>query len=413
MNRKYIGIHLKDKKQLTENKKIENFIPKRVKISLKQHIGTKAFPIVKEGEEILCGQVIAIENFSPNIHSSISGKIEKITEGFIEIKNDYEENKVENKKIKIDTINKFINLLKEYGIVGMGGAMFPTYKKFNIPNGKKIENLVINAAECEPYLNADNRVIIEKYNSIIKILEFIKKLFNIKHIIIGIEKNRHEAIKILENSNKKKLYKIKKLKTIYPQGAEKQLIQSIFNKEIKTLPIDENIVVLNISTCYAIYNAIFNNKPLTKRVVTISGEAIKEPKNLLVPIGTDIKELLEYCKINESKVYKKFLGGPMMGVEIDKNSTIIKGTNGVIAISKKEANIYPEKECISCGRCVDVCPMNLIPLKYVEYYRRNQLGKMNEYELNKCIKCGCCQYICPVNQPLMKAIWTGVNYKNN
>ncbi|MDN5304448.1 MAG: H+/Na+-translocating ferredoxin:NAD+ oxidoreductase subunit [Fusobacteriaceae bacterium] len=411
MNKKYIGVHPKNKKYLTENKKIENFTPKRVKISLKQHIGPKCSPIVKEGENVLYGQVIATGDFPPNIHATVSGKIEKITEEFIEIKNDYRETKFEYEKIEINTPEKFINILKEYGIVGMGGAMFPTYKKFDIPEDKQIENLVINAAECEPYLNADNRVIIEKYNLIIKILEFIKNLFNIKNIVIGIEKDKHDAIKILEKSNKNKLYKIKKLKTIYPQGAEKQLIQNIFNKEIKNLPIDENIVVINVSTCYAIYNVIFNNKPLTKRAVTISGEAIKEPKNLLVPIGTEVKELFEYCKLDNEKEYKKFLGGPMMGVEIDENSTILKGTNGVIAITEKEVNPYSEKECISCGRCVDVCPMRLIPLKYVEYYRRNQLEKMKNYEINKCIKCGCCQYICPVNQPLMKAIWAGVNYK--
>lgn len=408
------GLHIKDYKSLAKDKHIENMpLPAKVRIPVSQHFGKPALPIVKVSDMVYTGQLIAESqgDFSANIHASISGKITAIdkfphpTGGellAIEIENDGTDT------FKSDIlVDDPIDIIKEAGIVGMGGAMFPTHIKLNPPQDKKIEALIVNGVECEPYITSDYRVMIEAPDQILKGLSILMKITGIEKAYIGIEANKPDAIelfrsKISGNPN----IKVVPLKTKYPQGGEKQLIKAILNKEIPSgkLPFDVGAVVLNIFTVFAIYEAIELKKPLYERVVTVTGSCVKNTANLKVRIGTSFRDVLEYCGLS-SIPSKVIMGGPMMGLaQYTMDVPVIKGTNGILAMSSKETLVKPAEVCLRCGKCVVKCPMGLDPGTLATLIEKSRIEEAIAKGAKDCVECGLCAYLCPSNRNIVQLI---------
>lgn len=420
------GIHPPEKKDITEHLKIEDFpSPQYLYIPLLQHIGTVCEPIVNVGQRVLKGQKIAESSgkLSVPIHSSVSGVVKNIEilpftlrgkVNTIVIENDFLQEEVEKEELinyKEKTKEELLYLVKERGLVGLGGALFPTYVKLNPPSDKKIEYLLINASECEPYLNSDNRLVIENSREIVEGIRIALYILGIREATIGIEDNKKEAIESLKIVLKDDLnIKLAILPTKYPQGGEKQLVKAIYNKVIPSgkLPIDIGFVVLNVTSAFWLYNSIIKGKALTEEIVTVSGGAIGLPKNFRVPIGTKIKEILDKVELKKDQVEKLLTGGPMMGIsQYTDEVPVIKGTSGILALTKEETNPYKSKSCISCGKCVEVCPMGLSPLMYAKFAEFEKWEEFKNYNIFDCIECGSCQYICPAKRPLTEGIRVG------
>ncbi len=418
------GIHPPENKSSTEHLAIENFkSSKLLYIPLLQHIGSVCEPLVKIGDRVLKGQKIAESTgtVSVPVHSPASGKVVKIDilpftlrgkVNTVVIENDFQEESVEFQKLndyKSKSKEELLNKMKDLGVVGLGGALFPTHIKLNPPKDKKIEILIINASECEPYLNSDNRISIEKSNEIMKGIEIAMHILDVNKAYIGIEDNKKEAIESLKKSLNNNI-ELAVLETKYPQGGEKQLIKAICNKNIPSgkLPMDVGVVVINVTTAYWIFNSIINGLPITEEVVTVSGGAIVTPKNYRVLIGTPIKEIIESTGINREIMDKLITGGPMMGIaQHTEDVPVIKGTSGILALTKEETNPYKSKACISCGKCVDACPMGLSPLMYAKFAQFEKWEEFREYNLLECIECGSCQFVCPSKRPLTEGIRIG------
>lgn len=419
------GVHPPENKLQTENLPVEELkAPKMVYIPLLQHIGAPLEPVVKVGEKVLKGQKIADSQgfMTSPIHSSVSGTVKKIEEHVfplmgrmqtIFIENDEQDSWAELTKIddwESATKEELLAIIREKGIVGIGGASFPTHIKLNPPADAKIDTLVLNGAECEPYLNSDNRLMLEEPEKIIAGIEIIKHILGIDRAVVGIEENKPEAIESMKKAVGDTGIVIMPLKTKYPQGGEKQLIKAVLDREVPSgsLPSSVGVVVQNTGTAAAIYDAVVNGIPLIEKIVTVSGLAIKNPKNVRVAIGTPFSHLLEHCGVNREEIDKLVMGGPMMGMaQFSEEAPVIKGTSGLLALTKKETNPYKAKPCISCGKCVDVCPMKLLPLMYPRIASSEQWEGMKEYNLMDCIECGSCAFICPSNRPLTEAIKLG------
>jgi len=306
------------------------------------------------------------------------------------------------------TSQQIIDIIKEAGIAGLGGAAFPTHVKLSPPPDKKIEIVIINGAECEPYLTCDHRVMIEKTDEVIYGARAIMKALNASKCVIGIESNKPDAIAaMLKAVSDYPNMDVIALKTKYPQGAEKQLIKAITGKEVPSggLPADVGVVVDNVSTAAAIASAIKTGMPLIERVITVTGKGIKEPSNLMVRIGTPFHDIINQCGGFVGKPGKVIMGGPMMGIaQYTLDVPVIKGTSGILILTEQEAQ-QPEPEvCIRCARCVDVCPMNLLPLYISRYSLANMFDKAEEYNAMDCIECGCCSFECPAKRPLVESI---------
>ena len=420
------GVHPPTRKDITENYKIEEFPnAKIIYVSLLQHIGVMTESLVTKGDSVKKGQKIAESKafLSAPIHSPVSGKIIGIENhvfpvngkvGTIIIENDFKEieevhEKMENylEKTKDEVLTK----IRDMGVVGQGGAAFPTHVKLNPPADTKIDTLIINGAECEPYLNSDNRVMIESAKEAVEGIKIMMHILKVQKCIIGIENNKKEAIESINAAiNGDNRISVAILATKYPQGGEKQMIKAIMNRivPVKKLPSEVGVVVQNISTAYEVYRAVILGKPLIERVVTISGKGLSAPKNLRVRIGTLFKDILEYCGFNEQITEKIVMGGPMMGIaQFTTEVPTVKGTSGILALTEEELNHCRSKSCISCGKCVDVCPMNLTPLMFAQYGRKEMWKEMADYNLMDCIECGSCAFICPSKRPLTEAIKIG------
>lgn len=418
------GIHPHDNKKATEGINIEVLkAPEKLIFPMQQHIGAPCEPLVAVGDEVKMGQKIAESKafISAPIHSSVSGKVAAIEPMLhpmgskvmsIVIENDGLDTVHESVTPKGDWSNmdakQIIDIVREAGIVGMGGATFPTYVKLSPPPDKKIEHVIINGAECEPYLTSDHRVMLETPEEIILGLKIIMHVFGLNKGYIGIEENKADAIKVMqEHASKEQGIEVVVLKTKYPQGAEKQLIKVITGKEVPSggLPADVGALVNNIDTCTAIARAVTTGMPLIRRIVTVSGSAIKEPKNYHVRIGTPFSALIEKSGgfIKEPK--KIVMGGPMMGIaQYSMDVPVIKGTSGILAFTDQEVSLAPESPCIRCGKCVEACPMNLLPLYLNAYAVKNDLEKAEEYHAVDCIECGSCSYVCPAKRHLVQTI---------
>ena len=423
----YGGLYPSERKEETEAKRIKDFPePKVVTIFLSHHTGRKANPLVRVGDKVKRGEKIGKADglISASVHSSVSGKVISLEprphptfqtkDLAVIIENDGKDKLHSSIQPHEDfenlTPKDLLGIIEEAGIVGLGGAMFPTYVKLSSP--KPIDTLIINGCECEPYLSCDNRIMIEHPKEIFTGIRIAERILGVKKIFIGVEDNKPEALGSLKGSlDRSSSLKIVSLKTKYPQGAERMLIKKITDREVpaKGLPLDVGVVVLNVGTVLAIYQAVVEGLPLIQRVVTISGENLSRQGNYLVKIGTPFKDIIQYCFSSEEKrlfeEYEVKMGGPMMGVsQPNSDSAIIKGTTGFTFLKKYPIQTSPERDCIRCGRCVEVCPMELYPLYYAFYGKREEWKKAKEYKVENCIECGCCEFICSSKISLLSFI---------
>lgn len=427
------GIKVKENKSLTENLPITNFhIPQKVIIPLTQHIGKPARPVVKKGDLVSEGQLIGEKDgrISANIHSSIPGKVIelgnypyltnlKAPSVVIQLEGEFKK----GNSIRTDWLSlseeEILKSIENAGIVGMGGATFPTDVKLAPPENKIIDTFIVNGAECEPYITADYRLMLEKTEEILEGIKIIKKIIKPKNIFIGIEDNKKSAIKKFKEAiAKKDGIKVVSLKTKYPQGGEKQLIKAILNREVPSggLPFDVGVIVSNVGTVFAIYEAVVYNKPLIERVVTVTGKIVKNPGNYKIKIGTLIKDIIEEVGVKD-EIGKIILGGPMMGINIAYDETpITKGTSCVLFLSKKEAEKFNYSDfnpCIHCGKCLSVCPIGLNPSLLSILGENSRWLEMRNYNVLDCIECGCCSFVCPSFRPIVQFIKIGKSFKGN
>ncbi len=416
------GVHPPDKKYFTEGKPITRFAPPlKVLIPMSQHIGSPCQPVVKVGDRVLKGQLIgsATGFMSVPVHSSIAGKVIAIRDfllpngkssSAIEIENDFSEDSV-----PIQEITEYLSLSAEEikarilaaGIVGLGGAGFPTHVKLSPPEGKVVDTILINGVECEPYLTADHRLMVERPRVIMEGVRILMKVLGLKTAYIGIELNKPDAVRSM-----KKVARdfpdviVRGLNVKYPQGAEKMLIKAITGREVPPgkLPLDVGVVVHNIGTVVAVYEAIRYAKPLIERVVTVSGEKIRNPKNLLCRIGTPLADLIVECGGLKDGADRAVIGGPMMGSAIaDFDFPVTKTTSGLLLLKHvSEDNEY--FACIRCGRCIDVCPMGLMPSMLGLLIEKGMYQESKEYALHSCFECGACTYACPSKRPMVQLI---------
>ncbi len=422
------GVHPPENK-LSADKKIEILpIPKTVFIPAAQHIGAPATPIVKRGDEVKVGQIIAKSSsfVSTNIHSSVSGKVKKVDlsgdssgyskQGiFIDVSGDEWIEDIDRSEDLVKEFDldgrKIVQKIQDAGIVGLGGATFPTHVKLVPPKGMKAEVLLINGVECEPYLTSDHRLMLEKADEILVGTQILMKAMNVEKAAVGIENNKPDAIKIL--SDKVKNYKgisVVALKVQYPQGGEKQLINAVTGKEVPSggLPIAVGAVVSNVGTAFAVYEAIQKNKPLFERVVTITGKGVTNPSNFKVRIGTATTELIEAAGGLPENTGKVISGGPMMGRAVASlDIPVTKGTSGILLMQEQESVRGDYISCIRCSRCVSVCPMGLEPYLLMTLGEKHVFDRLEDEKVMDCIECGSCSYTCPSNRPLLDYIRFG------
>lgn len=419
------GIHPPDMKELARDAVITAAIaPKTVAIPLSQHIGAPTKPAVEIGSAVKMGQVIGTaEAFvSAPVHSSVSGKVM----GFVDfpgvtgrpvkcvvIENDGLDTKADFKETQ-DYLSLSAEELKEKikaaGIVGMGGAAFPTNVKLSPPKEKPIDAIILNGAECEPYLNADYRLMVERPNDIVAGLKILMKVLGVKRGYIGIEKNKPLAIDTVKSAcTDDPGIKVIECEVKYPQGAEKMLIGAVTGRSVPNkggLPMDVGVVVQNIGTAAAIFDACRWGRPLIERVVTVTGNGVKEQKNLKVRIGTLVRDLVEQCGGLKDGAAKVISGGPMMGFALySLEVPVTKGTSGVLVMSGQEA-VHTDKygPCIRCGRCIDICPMGLMPSMLSVLSEAGMYEECKQYNLFDCFECGSCSYVCPSKRPIVQFV---------
>ncbi|MBC7190245.1 electron transport complex subunit RsxC, partial [Candidatus Aerophobetes bacterium] len=398
------GVHPPEKKELTEEKKIEKIpLPPQVVVPLSQHTGAPCKSLVQKKDKVKEGQKIGdVDAFiSCPVHSPLSGKvvsIEKfphptlgeadaiIIEKEEENPQSWDEKDVDLFSLSPEDIRKIV---REAGIAGMGGAAFPTHVKISPPPGKKIDTIILNGCECEPYLTSDYRIMLERPDDCIFGLKAIMRACGAQKGYIGIEDNKKEAIKLLQQNVKdEKDIEVVTLKTKYPQGGEKMLIKAILGREVPSggLPLDVGVVVSNVGTACAISEAIKKGKPLIERVITVTGNGIERPSNLLVPIGTPLKYILEYCGLKEN-ASAIIMGGPMMGIaQWSLDVPVIKGTSGILVFTEDEIRREEEQPCIRCARCVDHCPVGLMPTTLAKLIKAEKWESLSEYNIMDCIE---------------------------
>lgn len=418
------GIHPPDKKELSADKPVaETKQPRRVVVPLSQHLGAPCKPIVAVNQEVKKGELIGEPTgfVSAPVHSSVSGKVISIGEfpnamgrmvTSIVIENDGRE-----EWTLLEDNPDYMNLspeelkekIKNAGIVGMGGAAFPTVVKLSPPKEKPIDTVIINGSECEPYLTGDYRLMLEHPKEILEGLKILMKILGVNKGFAGIEDNKPAAIKSMEEAaSGLEGIEIRPLHTRYPQGAEKMLIKAVTGREVppRALPMDVKVIVHNTGTAYAIFEAVRYGKPLIDRVVTVSGEGINEPKNLFVKTGTLISHLIGECGGLKEEGVKVLSGGPMMGFAISSlDIPVTKGTSGIVALTEKEiAHAESFGPCIRCGRCIDACPMGLMPSMLSVYAEKGFYEGAKEYHLFDCFECGCCTYVCPSKRPVVQLV---------
>ncbi|MGM0432003.1 MAG: electron transport complex subunit RsxC [Spirochaetota bacterium] len=426
------GVHLPEGKELTERLEIESFpLPGKVLIPLTQHLGKPAEALKKRGDSVEKGEKIAEASgfISAHVHSPVSGKVKKVQQlplpggrmsEYIEIEVDPEAtNAVQftEPKLNPETADReqVVQVLKDAGIVGMGGATFPANVKFSPPKGKSLDTLIINGAECEPYLTCDHRTMLEHAAELVAAVRVLQTAFSFDRIIVGIEGNKRDAVQRLqaEFSDTNLPVQVVELKVKYPQGAEKNLIYALTGKTVPKgkLPLEVGAVVANVQTLYAMYEAFFLGKPLIERVVTVTGDGISEPKNLRVPIGTTLEDLYGHCGGLKGEPRKMITGGPMMGVTLPTlNYSVMKGSSGYLLF--QDPAVPEEGPCIMCGRCVKVCPMFLVPLRIAALAKAEHFAEAKEYDATACVECGACAYSCPSKIRLVAWIRYAKNFIN-
>lgn len=422
------GVHPSENK-LSANARIEVLpVPSSVFIPVGQHIGAPGTPVVKRGDEVKAGQLIAKSSsfVSTNIHSPVSGVVKRVdfqadSSGYpkqgilIDVKGDEWLETIDRtdelkKEFELDG-QTIISKIQDAGIVGMGGATFPTHVKLIPPKGMKANVLLINGVECEPYLTSDHRLMLEKPDEILVGTKLLMKALNVEKAVIGIENNKPDAMQVL--TEKAKTFSgitVVALKVKYPQGGEKQLIEAVTGKEVPSggLPIAVGVVVSNVGTAFAVYEAIQKNKPLIERVVTITGKAVKKPSNFLVRIGTPVSALIDAAGGMPESTGKIISGGPMMGRAVATAEVpVTKGTSGILLMKEEESKRKEQIACIRCSRCVAACPMGLEPYLLMTLSEKHIFDRAEENRIMDCIECGSCSYTCPSNRQLLDYIRFG------
>jgi electron transport complex protein RnfC len=421
------GVHPPEHK-LSSGRAIEVLPPPEVAvIPLSQHLGVPSKVLVNRGDEVKVGQLIASsEGFvSTNIHSSVSGKVLKVepfmdSSGYrrmavqIQVEGDEwvdtvdrSDDLVRNTVLTTEDIRKKI---LEAGIVGLGGATFPSHVKLTVPSGKKAEYLVVNGVECEPYLTADHALMMECSEELFSGIQIMMKGLGVEKAILGIENNKPDAIEKMKRIAQGSAVKVQGLKVKYPQGGEKQLVQALLKREVPSggLPIDVGVVVFNVGTVYAAYEAVMRNRPLIDRVVTVTGKSLGKPSNFRVRIGTPVSYLIEKAGGLPEQTAKVINGGPMMGKALASlDVPVVKGTSGILLIDEGEARRLEVKPCIRCTKCVKVCPMGLEPYLLMTLSEKGLFERMELEKVMDCIECGSCSYTCPSTRPLLDYIRLG------
>ncbi len=418
------GVHPEHRKELTASLAITAAtIPRKVVIPLQQHIGAPCEPLVKVGDAVKVGQMIGdSEAFvSAPVHASISGTVaaiepynhplgRKVTAIIIEGDGRDEWCSELEPVEKVDDLSpeEIRARIRSAGIVGLGGAAFPAHVKLSPPEGKAIDTVIINGAECEPYLTADHRLMLERPEDIVFGLEVIMKALGAGRGIIGIEDNKPDALRVMRQAIEGKSdMSVVALKTKYPQGAEKMLILATTRRRVPSggLPLDVGVVNHNVGTTVAIAEAVRKGKPLIERVVTVTGEGVKRPANLMVRLGTLAGDLLEYCGGLREDTCKLIMGGPMMGLaQPTADFPVVKGTSGILALTAEEAAVYENGSCIRCASCVKACLINLVPTFIAQAAEHGLFDRAEKLHAADCIECGCCSYICPAGIPLTQWI---------
>jgi electron transport complex protein RnfC len=427
------GVHPAEQK-ISADKAIEKLgLPKQVTIPIAQHIGAPSQPTVKKKDTVKAGDVIATSQgfVSSNIHSSVSGTVAKIdqvidTTGFrkpcvvINVEGDEWADGIDTSDEVVRDISlspeEIRQKVMDSGIVGMGGATFPSHVKLSVPEGKKVDTLVINGVECEPYLTSDHRVMMERAEEMLVGVRILMRALGVERALIGVENNKPDAIAHLSNlvANEDGI-EVYGLKVKYPQGGEKQLIKAMLNREVPSggLPLDVGAVVHNVGTALAVYEAVQKNKPLIERVVTVTGKSLSHPTNLLVRIGTPVKDLIEAAGGLPEDTGKVVSGGPMMGKALKSLDTpIVKGTSGILVIPEKGAKRDPEMHCIRCSKCVTACPMGLEPYLLKQLAQTERYDELEENAVLDCMECGSCSFTCPAHVPLLDYIRLGKSHVN-
>jgi len=421
------GVHPPEFKSLTSDKPIKTLdLPDRVILPLQQHIGAPLEVSVEPGEKVKTGSVIAKPTgfVSIPLHASISGEVKSVSEQMhpagvrmqsVTIETDgedtWEELRIDSRPHHELSDEELKQRIRDTGIVGLGGAAFPTHVKLSPPEGKTIDTFILNGSECEPYLTADHRQMIERAEELIEGVRMIVRILGSRRTVIAIERNKPDAIEALQEiCSKEDNYEVVGLKTKYPQGGEKQLIEALTGREVPSggLPMDVGCLVQNVSTVLAVYDAVTGGRPLVEKVVTLTGSPVKNPGNYKVRVGMLVEDLIEQVegKVPEN-LGKVIMGGPMMGIALPSlDVPILKGTNGLVLL----ADPVPEalhQPCIRCGNCVDACPTRLVPCELAVFAENERWDKCREYFVKDCIECGSCSYTCPAGRNLVQLIRYG------
>ncbi len=411
------GTHVPHRKNTANMSAVRIDTPKVVTIPMSMHIGAPANPVVKAGDHVDVGTLIAEQSgfVSSPVYSSVSGTVKKVddfllssggTSKAITIESDGEQTVAATAKPPVvNSREDFIEAVKQSGIVGLGGAGFPTYVKFGPSEKLDIQQLVINGAECEPYITSDSVTMVDNAEDIKYALEIMIKLLEVKEVIIGIEKNKPQAIESMQKiaqSNDK--ISVKVLPSVYPQGGEKVLVYHTTGKVIGTgkLPIDVGCVVCNSTTVATIGKYLKTGMPLVEKCITVDGGVVKEPKNVIAPIGTSMQDVFDFCGGFTSEPEKIIYGGPMMGITVPSaDAPVLKNTNAVLALTAKETKAPKQTACIKCGACANHCPFGINPSAISLAYKNNDVESLKKLGVETCMECGCCSFVCPASRPLV------------
>jgi len=412
------GIHAPHRKHTADMPKVWLPIPKEVEIPMSMHIGAPAKPVVKPGDTVKVGQLIAEAGgfISAPAYASVSGTVKRIGELLVTggrkvqtvvIESDGLQTPYENlQKPKLETMQDFLDAIRSSGLVGLGGAGFPTVVKLTVKNLEQVKAVIINGAECEPYITSDTRTMLEHSDLIMEGARMIKRFLNVPRVIFAIEDNKPQCIKLYRELSKDyDFMEVHELPSMYPQGGEKVIIYHTIGAVVPEgkLPLDAGAIVLNCTTLANIAHYCTTGMPLVERCLTIAGSAIKNPQNVAVPIGMRMKDVIEACGGFKAEPKKVLYGGPMMGIAVqDLEQPVLKNTNAILAFDEKDATLPEPSACIKCGSCIVHCPINLMPCEMETAYRLGKVEQLDKLKVTLCMECGCCSFSCPASRPLVQ-----------